>query len=90
MSDHYNTLQDDYDNLEQYSRRNCLRIHGVPEIQGENTDNEAVNIFKNKLQVNIKSEHLDRSHRLGKYRLAGQANSRPRPIIVKFTRHIVL
>ena len=59
----------------------------MPKIQGENTDNEALNIFKNKLHVNIKSEDLDRSHRLGKYRLAGQANSRPRPIIVKFTRY---
>ena len=58
-----------------------------PNKQGENTDNKAVKIFNNKLQVNIKPEDLERSHWLGKYPRGEQMNSRPRPIIVKFARY---
>lgn len=54
VSDQYNKLQDDYDNLEQYSRRNCLLIHGVPEQQGKSTDNEVLKIFNKAPQINIK------------------------------------
>ena len=54
------------------------------EKQDENTDNEVLNIFNNKLQINVKPEDLDRSHRLGRNR---QVSSRPRRIIVKFARY---
>lgn len=84
LADQYGKLQDNFDNLDQYGRRNCLLIHGVPEKQGEIIDDEALNIFNNKLQVNMKAEDLDRSHRLGRNR---QTSTRPRPIIVKFARY---
>jgi hypothetical protein len=84
LADQCGKLHDNLDELEQYGRRNCLIIHGVPEKQDENTDNEVLNIFNNKLQINVKAEDLDRSHRLGRNR---QVSSRPRPIIVKFARY---
>ena len=31
-------IQDAQDDLEQYTRRDCLEILGIPEITGENTD----------------------------------------------------
>ena len=39
-------LSERQDDLEQYQRRQCLRIFGVPENRGEDTDNIAIDIAK--------------------------------------------
>ena len=57
-------LQDEKDDAEQYSRRNCLRIYGVPENPGENTDRLVLDIFNEKLGLTVSKEALDRSHRI--------------------------
>ena len=71
--------------LEQYSRRNCLVIHGVKETTGEHTDQLICDLAKDKLTVDIKPEDIDRSHRIGE-RGRSDRRGRPlhRPIIVKF------
>lgn len=50
---------------EQYSRRNCLIIHGIPESDRENTTKLAIYTIDNHLQLNFKLSHMDidRSHR---------------------------
>lgn len=77
-----NTLQDDIDNLEQYSRRNCLLIHGVKEKKDENTNHQSLKVFRDNLKLDIQSSDLDRSHRIGKHQ-----PGKTRPIIVKFARY---
>lgn len=84
------------DGLEQYSRRNCLLVHGVAEPQAgtrsrENTDDVVLDVFNNKLGLNLDGTDLDRSHRIG--RRSPQSGSsepnKPRPVIVKFVSYNV-
>lgn len=69
------------DELEQYGRRNAVRISGVPERTGENTD-DIVRDIATKMGVDVCDEDISRSHRSGKPGL-----NRPRQILVKFTRY---
>ena len=82
------------DSLEQYSRRNSLRISGIPEEPGENTDQRVIQLAGG-LGVDINPEDIDRSHRIGKLeqdrprvgRGALRPKRRPRDILVKFARY---
>lgn len=88
------------DDLEQYSRRSCLRIVGIEESANENT-NELVLGLANRLNIEVNPEDIEISHRVGPIRnvpYPGQndgaaealgerrpsRNGRPREIIVKF------
>ena len=75
--------KDDID--EQYSRRNCLEIHGVIESKGENTNDIAIDIFRY-LNLRVTPSQIDRSHRM---KSGPRTNGRnlPRPIIVKLVNH---
>ncbi|KAI4466558.1 l1 transposable element-related [Holotrichia oblita] len=64
--------------LEQYSRRNSIRIFGVPERDNEDTNEVVIDLCKNKLNLDIPSDKIDCSHR----RRAKESNHRP--ILVKF------
>lgn len=78
-------LEAKVDAAEQYSRRNCLRVAGVPEPtngQTENTDEYIVNLTRD-LGVEVELNDIERSHRIGKPRALG----RPRDIIVKFVSY---
>ena len=72
------------DLAEQYSRRNCLRISGVPETADENTDDYICD-FAHALDVDLTINGIDRSHRVGKP-VTGFRN-KPRDIIVKFVSY---
>ena len=72
------------DDLEQYSRKNNIRIIGVPESAEENTDAIIMQLMKEKLGVEVKESDICRSHRVGRKKPGQQ-----RQIIVKFTRHNV-
>ena len=74
------------DDLEQYSRRNCLLLHGVVETNTECTDDIIIITCAEELGIDVKQEDLDRSHRLGKVK---RNDNKPRPIIVKFARYAV-
>ena len=71
------------DKHEQYSRRNCLLLHGVPESNRENTDEIVVNTIIDKMGEEIQDIDLDRTHRIGKPKEDGKS----RPIIIKFARY---
>ncbi|CAB3977631.1 Hypothetical predicted protein [Paramuricea clavata] len=75
---------DELDSINQYGRRNCILIHGAAEVKGEDTDNIAVNLFNTKLNIPINKSDLDRSHRLNTKK---RNQSRPQPIIVKFSSY---
>ena len=76
------------ENIENYSRRSCLLVHGVKEDGGENTDDIALDIINNNLNLkNITIKDIARSHRIGrpdKSRETRNVKPRVRPIIVKF------
>ena len=73
------------DRQEQYSRRNCLLVHGIVEETVEDTDEKIINTLQQSMNETIKPEDIDRSHRLGKPK--SSKNAKPRPIIVKFVRY---
>ena len=74
-------LEDDLDSVEQYNRRNTLRIGGVPEEPSENTDAKVVKIAS-AADCTIQLNEIDRSHRVGKAK-----KDRPKDIIVKFVSY---
>ena len=80
------------DEMEQYSSRECLILHGVPEKKtpderrNEDTDAIIIEEIGTRLNVAISPEDIDRSHRLGKYKF-GEGQKKGRPIIVKLVRH---
>ena len=69
-----------HDNLEQYSRKFNLEIYGIPEQGREDTEEIVLNLAK-RLNVNLEPEDIDIAHRMKK------GNTRPRPIIVRFTNY---
>ena len=78
-------LSDEIYALEQYSRRNCLLFHGVPEAETDaDTTDSVISLCQGKLDVNVTRELVDRSHRLGQRHVGPSGDYKPRPIIVKF------
>lgn len=80
----YDDVEDILDEQEQYSRRNCLVIFGVPENDRENTNEVTMGIFKNNLNIEVHSGEIDRSHRIGP---KSHKKDKPRGIIVKFAQY---
>lgn len=76
------TLEARVEDLEMYSRRNCLEIQGVPEENGESVV-EVVKKVGSALDFVIEDTMIDACHRIGR-RTAGR--DQPRGIIVKFVR----
>ena len=71
--------------LEDRSRRNNVRIDGIPEISNEtweSCEEEVRKIIKNKLDITDDIE-LDRCHRMGKFQ---RNKSKPRTVVCKFLR----
>ena len=57
-------LRDDSDAQEQYSRSNCLLVHGIPEDQTDTSD-AVLSLCNAQLGLDLDRGHIDRSHRLG-------------------------
>ena len=71
------------DRQEQYSRKDSVRIHGIPDPEDErdNTNDIVVKLAKD-IGVNITTADFSVSHRLGRRGRGGK----PRTIIAKFVR----
>ena len=84
------TLSTRIDDLEQYSRRSCIRIAGIPETEHENTDDKVLDLAAH-LNIQLNPRDIDRSHRVGPVRTSATSiadedepqPTRPREIIVK-------
>ena len=82
-------------NLEQYSRRECVEISGIPEVEGENTDDIVIKVGS-LIGLEITKNDISVSHRLPKpsYSAAvregpqssSNTSSRASNVIVKFVR----
>ena len=75
-----NNLEEKYDDLEQYSRKNSLEILGVPEGAYTSTDEVVIRIGE-AINVDIKPEDIEISHKLKR--------KTTKPVIVKFVSHKV-
>ena len=74
------------DDNEQYSRRSCLRIHGVyfdEKTRGENIDEILSDCFQ-KVDVPFDRNEIDRAHRIGSIVVDRETGKSSRQIIVKF------
>ena len=69
---------------EQYSRPNCLLLHGIPEKKQENIGQLCIKAINEHLDLAINDKDTDRTHRIGNPRNAGE---KPRPIIIKLVRY---
>lgn len=82
MDDMYHYLStaiNQIDDLEQYTRKHNLKIHGIPESYDENLA-ENVTTLGNALNVSTRHDDIDICHRLPSSRNSTQ----PKPIIVRF------
>ncbi|XP_071050802.1 uncharacterized protein [Onthophagus taurus] len=71
------------DELEQYTRKDNLRVYGIKELKGENTNELIMNVCREKMGINIQSSDISTSHRLR------APENGIKPIIVRFTRRDV-
>ena len=76
----------DSDTLEQYTRRNSVRIFGIKQVKDENTSEVACQVF-NSLGIQCERKDIDISHRV-KAKETSQVN-KPDAIIVKLVRREV-
>ena len=74
-------LESTVDELEQYSRRNSVRISGIVESEHEDVSKRVLDLFNHKMGVNTKIEDIDRMHRVGK------RGDRPRAVLIKFATY---
>ena len=72
------------DELDQYGRRNMIRLSGIPESNTDSTD-IVLDLARN-LRVNLQRSDIDRCHRLGKLNSSGTYKT-PRAIVVKFSNY---
>ena len=52
------------DMQQQYSRRNFLLVHGINENKDEDTDELVLQTFNTEINIDIKLEQIDRTHRI--------------------------
>ena len=83
LSEKLGKLEESIDAQQQYSRRNCLLLHGIKETKGEDTDNVVLEVLNNDMGLNISKTALDRSHRIGNLKI----KKKSRPTSVKFVRY---
>ena len=79
LKERVESLEKVSDDHEQYSRPNCLLIHGIDEDKDKVLNDVVVNMLEDKLKFEILKKHIDRSHSIGKISLR-----RKRAVIVKF------
>ena len=65
LSTNVQKLKNTADRMEQYSRRNSILIHGLPEENGEDTDSLVIETVKEKMGLDISAADIDRTHQIG-------------------------
>ena len=72
------------DRQEQYSRRDCLLLHGIAERERENIDELILETLNEKMRIDLTSSDLDRTHRIGQRKAPSK---KPRAVIIKFVSY---
>ena len=81
LKSEHKQLKSDVENQEQYARRNCLLVCGIPKEQGESTDGIVLSTINENLEEGLIEVDIERTQRVGKPR---QNKKTPRSIIIKF------
>ena len=74
MKDHIDAMQNTLHDAEQHNRRNSIRLYGVPEAVGENTDRAVIQALNSNLPCSLSPDDIESSHRSGKPRVSGPGN----------------
>ena len=75
-----------YDELEQYGRRLCLRVHGLP-ISEDETSSDVLQNLTNQFEekgINIPDYNIDRAHRIGNPTI-DKEGIKQHSVIIRFT-----
>lgn len=83
LKNRINALESKQDRAHQYSRRYSVRVSGIAETRGENTD-DVVSALAEAIGANITLDEIDRSHRVGEIR---PGSTKSRDILVKFATY---
>lgn len=86
LEERVSILEDQNDELEQYSRRNSLRVSGIPEDDDKDCYTHVIDTLNHHLPClsqPITITEIDRLHRCGKPRRDGK----PRNVLIKFTSY---
>ncbi|PIK54717.1 hypothetical protein BSL78_08363 [Apostichopus japonicus] len=83
MGEAQQRIQNSMNDMEQYSRRNNVRIFGIKENEGENICEMIKSFAEEKLSITLEDEVIDRCHRVGR----NYPGTSHRPILVKFTSY---
>ena len=86
MNERIDELGNTIDRQEQYSRQNCILIHGIAENKEGNTDQQAIDFISKNLDIKIDEVDIDISYRIGRY---DKTKKKPSPIVVTFSRYNV-
>ena len=81
------SLEDELDDQQQYSRRNCFLVHGIKEEFKEDVEGKVMEIFANKLEAGVSINDISRSHRIGRFDRNNANKGKTRPIIVRFSSY---
>ena len=84
LNEKLNGITEQVDRQEKYSRQNCFLILRTTEGNQKNTDEVALEIFRERSDIELTQRDLDRTHRISKN---DKSSNRPRPVIVKFSRY---
>lgn len=84
-------LKKQLDNIEQYNRRNTLRIFGIKENENENVPEIVENMLKNKMQLNISPNNIEECYRIRSKKdvnkPGGQLVKKSGAIVIKFNTY---
>ena len=85
---HLSELEISLDDSEQYSRRSCLRVFGVPlPADGKESNDDCIATAKKifqEMNVTVPDDSIDRVHRIGK-KIKNPTGSLEQALILKFT-----
>ena len=84
LSEKLENAEKKIEDQEQYSRRNCLLIHGIEETDKEKTDQLVLDVINKDMDIDMPISAIERTHRIGTPK---QKKKKSRPIIVKFVRY---
>ncbi|CAB4005709.1 Hypothetical predicted protein [Paramuricea clavata] len=88
-SNNLDQLKQEINNIEQYSRRECLETRGIPIQSGESTDEFVLKIGE-QIGVRVEENDISISHRLATGNRNVDSTKRDPAIIVKFVRRDIL
>ena len=66
LKNEHEQLKSNVGNQEQYSRRNCHLVHGIPEGQGKSTDCIVLKAINEHLEEELTKDDIEHTHRVGK------------------------